>query len=105
VRLARIIGQVVSTVKDPSFEGVKLLLALPVDADGAPLGQEALVAADAAQAGIGDYVLVCQEGKSARAVLGRPKAPCEAVVVGVIDYVETAGRQRALSPPAAKVKG
>jgi microcompartment protein CcmK/EutM len=105
VRLARIIGQVVSTVKDPAFEGLKLLLALPVDTDGAPLGQEALLVADGAQAGIGDYVLVCQEGKSARAVLGRPKAPCEAVVVGIVDYVETDGRQRALGPPAAEAKG
>ncbi len=101
MRLARIVGQVVSSVKEPSYLGVKLLLASPVDPQGAPLGGEALLAADAVQAGVGDYVLVCQEGKSARAVLGLPGTPCEAVVVGVVDYVEMAGRQRTLRPPPA----
>jgi microcompartment protein CcmK/EutM len=102
VRLARIIGQVVSTVKAPGFEGLKLLLAQPVDAAGTPVGQEAILAADGAQAGVGDYVLVCQEGKSARAVLGRPGTPCEAVVVGIVDHLQVGGRTSRLSSgPAA----
>ena len=48
----------------------------------------------------GDYVLVLQEGKSARQVMGHAGAPCEAIVVGVIDHVQIDGRQRALGAKA-----
>jgi microcompartment protein CcmK/EutM len=51
---------------------------------------------------VGDYVLVVQEGKSARMLMGVADAPCEAIIVGVVDYVQRDGRQHPLRPPAAK---
>jgi microcompartment protein CcmK/EutM len=99
VRIARVTGQVVSTVKDERFRGFKLLVVQPVDEEARPVDRS-LVAVDAAQAGVGDYVLVVQEGKSARAEMGVADAPCEAIIVGVIDHLTTGGRTRALRPPA-----
>ena len=99
MRLARVVGTVVSTVQDARFDGWKLLLVQPVDDRGKPVDR-ALLAVDAAQAGVGDYVLVVQEGKSARAEMGSKDAPCEAIVVGVVDHVETGGEQRVLAAPA-----
>ena len=103
MKLARVIGQVVSSVKDKRHEGRKLLLTQPVDVAGRP--QDSVVLAiDCAQAGVGDYVLVLQEGKSARQVMDHPTAPCEAIVVGVIDTVQVNGRQGRLVPPVGNGK-
>ena len=95
MKLARVIGQVVSTVKDERQKGWKLLLVQPVDTAGRDLGGS-LVAIDGAQGGIGDHVLLLAEGKSARQVMNSDDAPCEAIVVGVIDHIQVDGRQRVL---------
>ena len=97
MKIARVIGSVVSTVKHSDHAGAKLLLVGPVDADGKPC-EPGFIAIDAAQAGIGDYVLVVEEGKSARQVLGCKTAPVEAIIVGVIDHVHAGGESRRLSP-------
>jgi microcompartment protein CcmK/EutM len=101
VRLARVVGTVVSTVQDARFDGRALLLVQPVDDEARPI-ERTMLAVDAAQAGVGDYVLVVQEGKSARMLMGVADAPCEAIIVGVVDYVQRDGRQHPLRPPAAK---
>ncbi len=98
MRIARVVGQVVSTVADERFDGHKLLLVRPVD-DRARPADPPLLAVDAAQAGVGDYVLVVQEGKSARQLMDSNDAPCEAIVVGVIDHLQTTGRRRFLRAP------
>ena len=87
-----------STIKHQAHFGAKLLLVTPVDQNAKP-SEPAFIAIDAAQAGIGDYVLVVEEGKSARQVLDSEAMPCEAIIVGVIDYVTTRGRQRILAAP------
>lgn len=101
MRLARVVGHVVSTVQDARFTGWKLLVVQPVDDEARPVDRT-LLAVDAAQAGVGDYVLVVQEGKSARSVMSIPDAPCEAIIVGVVDYVQRGGTQHRLTPPARK---
>lgn len=101
MKLARVIGQVVSSVKDERQTGHKLLLAQPVDVDGRPLDR-AVVAIDAAQAGVGDYVLLLAEGKSARQLMGSVDAPCDAILVGVIDHLVVGGQERVLGPPRAE---
>ena len=87
VRLARVVGQVVSTQKNPKLEGAKLLLVQPVTADGDPLGSVVL-AVDAAQAGVGDTVLLVIEGRAAVSALRRRGAPVDAAVVGIVDQVD-----------------
>ena len=89
------IGQVVSTVKDSRHEGFKLLLVQPVDCDSNPKGAS-LLTIDAAQAGVGDYVLVLAEGKSARQIMKSTDAPCEAIIIGVVDHICVHGRTRVM---------
>ena len=67
--LARVVANVVSTEKHPHYKGQKILVVQPVDPEGKPKGRS-LVAVDGVQAGIGDLVLVVDEGGSARAVIG-----------------------------------
>jgi microcompartment protein CcmK/EutM len=101
VKIARVIGTVVCSIKHPDHVGAKLLLVGPVDADG-NAAEPVFVAIDAAQAGIGDYVLVVEEGKSARQVLQSKTAPVEAIVIGVIDTLHTGGTLRQLAPETGK---
>ena len=84
--LARVVGNVVATVKHGELAGRTLLLVQPLDAAGAPRGAR-VIAVDAAQAGPGDQVLVIDEGNGAAQVLGRPRGPVRTVVVGVVDHV------------------
>jgi ethanolamine utilization protein EutN len=88
--LARVVGNVVATQKNAKLEGSKLLLVQPEDVNGAPRGA-AVLAIDAVDAGVGDRVLLIQDGRSAQLVLGRGVAAVDAAVIGVVDSVEIAG--------------
>jgi ethanolamine utilization protein EutN len=85
--LARVIGEVVATQKHASHEGRKLLLVQPVTPEGQERG-DAVLALDAVDAGIGDQVLVVQEGYAAMSAAGRQNAPIDATIIAVIDAVE-----------------
>ena len=84
MRLARIVGSVVATRKQPSLTGAKLLLAQPLGADGDPAGDTHL-AIDAVGAGPGEIVLLVLEGRAAGAALGRSGAPVDAAIIGIVD--------------------
>jgi microcompartment protein CcmK/EutM len=89
--LAEVVGTIVSPVQIQVLEGRKLLLLRPVTPEGKPTGKTR-IGIDRAQAGIGDRVLVIDEGNSGRQLLGDPKAAVKTIVVGVVDYVERDGR-------------
>ena len=84
--LARVVGNVVATQKNAKLEGSKLLLVQPEDANGAPHGA-AVLAIDGVDAGLGDRVLLIQDGRSAQLILGRGVAAVDAAVIGVVDTV------------------
>jgi len=84
--LARVLGDVVATIKHGELHQRKLLLVQPLTPEGAPTGRPA-IAVDSVDAGVGDHVLVVDEGNSAAQVLGRPRGPVRTVVVGVVDEV------------------
>ena len=85
--IGRVLGSVVATQKNAKLEGAKLLLVQPLDLDGAPRGG-AVLAIDGVDAGVGDRVLLIQDGRSAQLVLGRGVSAVDAAVVGVVDAVE-----------------
>lgn len=85
--IGRVVGSVVATQKNAKLEGTKLLLVQPLDLKGEPRGVTVL-AIDGVQAGVGDRVLLIQDGRSAQLVLGRGVAAVDAAVVGVVDSVE-----------------
>jgi microcompartment protein CcmK/EutM len=92
VKLCRVKGNVVATVKHPAFHAQKLMIVQPVDEARRDIG-DSFIAVDHAQAGEGDLVLVLQEGNGARQILKIPDAPIRSVIVGIVDAVdvETAG--------------
>jgi len=85
--LGRVIGEVVATHKHPSHVGRKLLTVQPLEADGSEHG-DAILCLDSVDAGIGDRVLVVQEGFAAMAAAGRPNSPIDMAIVGVVDAVD-----------------
>lgn len=86
--LARVKGHMIATVKLDCFHGEKLLLVEPLDPTGTA-GSEEIIACDRAGAGVGDVVLLLQEGGSCRTVMGKVDAPVEALVVAVLDRIDT----------------
>jgi len=87
--IGRVVGNVIATQKNEKLEGAKLLLVQPLDLEGREKGVAVLAIDTLVDAGIGDRVLLVQEGKAAQAVLGRGTAAVDAAVVGVVDAVET----------------
>ena len=87
--LARVTGEVVATIKHPHLKGRKLLLVAPEGAPGRPAAAP-VIALDTVDAGVGDRVLVADEGNAAAQVLGMPRGPVRTVVVGVVDEVHPA---------------
>jgi microcompartment protein CcmK/EutM len=84
--IARVIGEIVSTVKHPVLTGYKILLVEKLSTGGEKMG-ETLLALDTVDSGIDDTVLVLDEGNSARQVMKDPDAPVRTLIVGVIDHV------------------
>ena len=84
--LAKIVGTVVATRKDPRLVSTKLLIARPMDPRGKPEGSY-VVAVDTVDAGVGETVLIVS-GSSARMASGLKDCPVDAAVVGIIDSVE-----------------
>jgi microcompartment protein CcmK/EutM len=87
VLIGRVVGDVVATQKSPSHEARKILVVQPLNLDGSDRG-EPILALDAVDAGVGDRVLVVQEGQSAMMAVGRPNSPIDMAVVGVIDAAD-----------------
>lgn len=88
MKVARVSGTVVSTIKHPFFEGRRLLVCDYLAPDGTPAGGYT-IAVDAVGAGVGEVVLVLDEGTGARQILGVDGAPVRAVIAGIVDEVAT----------------
>jgi ethanolamine utilization protein EutN len=89
VILGRVKGEVVSTIKHPAYANRRVLLLDRIDPEGSELGGY-LVAIDAVDAGVGQTVLVIDEGNSARQVVADPQAPIRSVIIGIVDEIARA---------------
>jgi ethanolamine utilization protein EutN len=88
VRLCRVIGNVVSTVKHPVYAGQILMIVQPIGEDGADIGTSFL-AIDRVQAGPGDRVVVLTEGNGVRQILQMGDlVPIRSLIVGIVDQVD-----------------
>lgn len=83
MQLARVIGDIVATQKDPNLSSLKLLLLQPLAADGSAAGRT-LVAVDAVGAGVGETVFFVR-GKEASFPFHPTEVPTDAGVVGIVD--------------------
>jgi microcompartment protein CcmK/EutM len=100
MKLCRVLGTVVGAAHHPAYDGHKLLVVEPTDELGQSAGATFL-AVDTVQAGVGDRVLVNQEGNGAGQILarrgtprgipsGERRPPIRSLIVGIVDAVETA---------------
>jgi microcompartment protein CcmK/EutM len=86
--LARVIGNVVATQKNERYANARVMLCQPVTPEGAETGAT-LIALDSVAAGVGDVVLIVQEGWGAStAATGEPGAAIDSAIVGVVDRID-----------------
>lgn len=85
--LARVVGDVVATHRLEALGGRKLLLIRRLALDDREEGDE-IIALDVIGVGVGEKVLVVQEGNAARSLFQSGRIPAQAVVVGVVDRVD-----------------
>lgn len=84
MQIARVIGDIVATIKQPLLDGHKLLILQPVLPDRQPAGRT-LVAADAVGAGVGEHVFFVR-GREASFPFLPAEPPVDACVVGIVDH-------------------
>jgi ethanolamine utilization protein EutN len=83
--LARIVGTVVSTVKDSKLAAKKILIVQPIDKWGKDTGQKFL-ALDSVGAGAGETVYCCR-GREASFPWAPEEAPTDTAIVGIVDTI------------------
>lgn len=88
--LGRVCGTVVSTIQHPFYAGKTQLIVRAITPDGAFDGDKYIVALDLVGAGVGQTVLVEDEGNSARQLMGVTNAPVRSVVLGIVDEIAVA---------------
>jgi len=85
--LCKVTGTLVATQKNQHLKDKKLLIVQPVDLEGNAIGKD-LIALDSVDAGVGDTVLVIQEGQGAAQVFRNKEIPVHSVIVAVVDGFE-----------------
>jgi len=83
MKLCRVEGNVIATVHHPVYDGQKLMIVQPVD------GGDSFLAVDRVQAGVGDVVLVNQEGNGTRQLLKLgANVPIRSLIVAIVDDID-----------------
>jgi ethanolamine utilization protein EutN len=86
--LARVLGNIVATQKNERYEGARVMLCQQITPEGKDT-ENTVLALDAVDAGVGDIVLVVQEGWSASTVAtGKAGAAIDSAIVGVVDRID-----------------
>jgi len=84
MQLARVVGEVVATIKDANLTGMTLLVLQPIAPSGQPAGRT-LVALDSVGAGVGEDVFFVR-GREAAFPFYPVEPPTDAAVVGIVDH-------------------
>ena len=90
MKIGRVVGNVVSTVKNNTHYGYKLLLIEFIDTEGNPLGPRQ-IAFDGACAGVGDIVLINVDGGAAKMMLKDDEVIADLTICGVLDHFSVDG--------------
>ena len=84
MQLARVLGEVVSIMKDPNLTGIRMLVLQPLAASGEAAGRT-LVALDSVGAGVGENVFFVR-GREAAFPFYPAEPPADATVIGIVDH-------------------
>jgi len=86
--LARVLGNIVATQKNPRYQNARIMLCQQITPEGEEMATT-ILALDSVDAGVGDTVLIVQEGWGAStAATGEAGAAIDSAIVGVVDYVD-----------------
>lgn len=85
--LGRVIGEIYSTIHHPFYAGRKKLIVQKIAPDGQPLADYLIAVDHSVDAGIGQRVLVIDEGNSARQVVESNNAPIRSIIIGIVDEI------------------
>lgn len=85
--LCKVTGTLVATQKNEHLRDKKILIVQPIDLTGKYIGRD-ILAIDSVDAGVGDTVLIIQEGQGAAQILNNKKVPVHSVIVAVVDGLE-----------------
>ena len=84
--IGTVTGEIYSTINHPFYDGKKMLIVEKITPEGQPAG-DYVIAIDTVDAGVGDRVLVIDEGNSARQIINSTTAPLRSIIVGIIDEI------------------
>jgi ethanolamine utilization protein EutN len=90
----KVTGEIYSTIHHPYFGGKKLLIVEKTRPDGSLSGDYLIAVDHGVDAGVGDPVLVVDEGNSARQIVDSATAPLRSVIVGIIDAMDISVGER-----------
>mgnify|MGYP003976929763 CR=1 FL=1 len=93
MKLARVVGNVVATVKETTHSSYKLMIIEYLDQNGKPDGARQ-IAFDGANAGVGDFVLINVDGGAAKIILEDKEIIADLTICGVIDHIGYDGENR-----------
>jgi ethanolamine utilization protein EutN len=96
MKYGRVIGNVVSTIKNEKLKSVALLVVEPLDPDGKVIGNNEIVG-DFLGAGIGDLVIWAAEGDIIGRIMGVEKIPLRGSIVGIIDKIDMVSENKIIS--------
>ncbi len=86
--LAKVVGNIVSTIKNGYLKGHKLLIVNEISPEGSLIGKNDIIALDVVDAGIGDKVIVVREGDAVQQILGHKNAPVNTMIIAVVDNID-----------------
>lgn len=95
MRLGKVIGNIVSTIKYETLNGVKLMIVKPIDPDGNPLGQSEIVG-DYLNSAIGNIVYWTEDGTAICRVHDRKNIPLRGCILGIVDKVDQKKKKKVL---------
>ncbi len=87
--LAKVKGNIVATQKDINLVGHKLLIVQPISINGDFTSEKDVISLDLIDSGIGDIVIIVQEGDAVQQILGNKQVPVNTMIIAVIDDLET----------------
>jgi ethanolamine utilization protein EutN len=96
MKYGRVIGNVVSTIKNEKLKSVSLLIIEPLDPDGNVIGNNEIVA-DFLGAGVGDLIVWAAEGDIIGRIMGVEKIPLRGSIVAIIDKIDMVSDNKVIS--------
>lgn len=85
--IGQVVGEIYSTINHEFYNYKKLLIVERIKPSGDFEGNY-LIAVDSVGAGVGEKVLVIDEGNSARQVVNSENQPIRSIIIGIIDFIQ-----------------